>query len=117
RAVIRAPLYGDVWLVRVEKLSDIYFLAGMQPQLIRPAWTFCRAACPRRPGDRITVPLLRRISPLLAREGPNSNFEPLCQLAPVVNGWGFFRRSSRYRGRTGRQWPSRPVGRGILGSI
>jgi hypothetical protein len=23
------------------------------------------------------------------REGPNSNFEPLCQLAPVVNGWGF----------------------------
>jgi len=25
------------------------------------------------------------------REGPNSNFDPLCQLAPVVNGWGFFR--------------------------
>ena len=27
------------------------------------------------------------------REETNPNFEPLCQLAPVVNGWGFFRRS------------------------
>src|SRR5262249_4641107 len=88
-SVSRRPPDRDDSTLTIEKLTDIYFLPGMQPQLIRPAWTFCRAACPRRPGDRITVPLLRRISPLLAREGPNSNFEPLCQLAPVVNGWGF----------------------------
>src|SRR5262249_36115594 len=41
----------------------------MQPQLIRPAWTFCRAASPRRPGDRITVLLLRCRSPPLAQSG------------------------------------------------
>ena len=29
------------------------------------------------------------------REGPNSNFDPLCQLAPAVDGWGFFRRPAR----------------------
>src|SRR5215472_3394612 len=84
-----APPDRDDSTLTIEKLTDIYFVPGMQPQLIRPAWTLCGAACPRRPRDRITVLLLRRISPLLAREGPNSNFEPLCQLAPVVNGWGF----------------------------
>jgi hypothetical protein len=40
------------------------------------------------------------------REETNSNFEPLCQLAPVVNGWGFFRRS-RY------SWTNRRIGRPV----
>jgi hypothetical protein len=41
-----APDRDDSTLT-IEKLTDIYFVSGMQPQLIRPAWTFCRAACPR----------------------------------------------------------------------
>ena len=28
-------------------------------------------------------------------KGPNSNFDPLCQLAPALNGWGFLRRPAR----------------------
>src|SRR6516165_11814674 len=35
---------------------------------------------------------LTNVRPALCKgEGPNSYIDPLCQLAPAVNGWGFFR--------------------------
>src|SRR5262249_60442194 len=82
-SVSRRPPDRDDSTLTIEKLTDIYFVPGMQPQLIRPAWTLCRAACPRRPRDRIPVLLLRRISPLLVREGPNVNFGTVCLLDPI----------------------------------
>src|SRR5262249_60006252 len=68
------------------KFDRHLFRAGMQPQLIRPAWTFCRAASPRRPGDRITVLLLRCRSPPLAQSGHASRVAR-CPLSGVKRTW------------------------------
>ena len=41
-------------------------------------------------GDRVTA--TKKCSALrdAEREGPNRRFDPLCQLAPAINGWGLF---------------------------